>query len=79
MDSTGIHPDPHKVLAIQQVREPRNVSDVRRFLGMCNQMSKFIPNLAEKTRVLRELLLKDREWTWEHSQQDAFEILNNIL
>ena len=79
IDSTGIHPDPDKVSAIRDVKEPRSVSDVRRFLGMCNQMSKFIPNLAEKTRVLRELLLKEREWTWELAQREAFSNLKEIL
>ena len=49
------------------------------FLGMCNQMSKFIPNLAEKTRVLRELLLKEREWTWELAQREAFSNTKEIL
>ena len=49
MDSSGIHPDPDKVSAIRRVKEPCNISDVRRFLGMCNQISRFIPNLADKT------------------------------
>ena len=42
-------------------------------------MSKFIPNCAEKTRVLHELLLKDREWTWELAQREAFSNLKEIL
>ena len=46
VDPTGIRPDPEKVIAIRRVRTPQNVGDVRRFLGMVNQMSKFSPNLA---------------------------------
>lgn len=79
VDSSGIHPDPDKVSAIRRVKEPCNISDVRRFLGMCNQMSKFIPNLADKTKVLRELLLKGTEWTWEQAQKEAFNSLKEIL
>jgi len=37
IDRTGIRPDPDKVVAIQKVRTPANVGDVRRFLGMANQ------------------------------------------
>jgi len=58
---------------VQQVPVPKNVSDIRCFLGMANQMSKFAENLAEKTKPLWELLVKDKEWVWNESQQEAFE------
>ena len=48
VDKTGVRPDLAKVKAIQKVPIPKNVSDVRRFLGMVNQLGKFSPNLAEK-------------------------------
>lgn len=79
VDGSGIHPDPGKVSAIKKVREPRNVSDVRRFLGMLNQMSKFVPNLADKTKPLRELLHKDSLWTWEQPQREAFASAKELL
>jgi hypothetical protein len=59
VDKNGVRPDKAKVRAIQEVSKPKNVSDVRRFLGMVNQLGKFSPNLAEKTRPIRELLQKD--------------------
>ena len=59
IDSDGIHPDPDRVTAITKVRPPQNVGDVCRFLGMVNQMGKFCPNLADITKPLRELLVKD--------------------
>ena len=52
VDRMGVHPDPAKVKAIQEVPIPKSVGDVRRFLGMVNQMGKFSPNLAEKTKPL---------------------------
>ena len=58
VDSTGIRPDPNKVSAILKVPAPGNVGDVRRFLGMVNQLSKFAPHLAEATQPMRELLVK---------------------
>ena len=39
IDSEGIRLDPDKVSAIRQVPEPTNMGDVRRFLGMANQLS----------------------------------------
>ena len=72
IDQTGIRPDPDKISAIQKIKPPTCVSDVRRFLGLVNQMSKFIPNLAEITKPLRELLVKSKQWTWDRMQQSAF-------
>ncbi|XP_011406246.1 PREDICTED: uncharacterized protein K02A2.6-like [Amphimedon queenslandica] len=73
IDNTGVHPDPRKVSAIKNVPTPQTVGEVRRFLGMVNQLSKFIPNLAERTKSMRELLHKNRQWTWEEPQQEAFD------
>ena len=56
VDQTGVRPDCAKVKAIQEVPTPKNVGDIRRFLGMVNQLGKFSPNLSEKTRPLRDLL-----------------------
>jgi len=41
-------------------------------LGVANHLGKFIPNLADSTKSLRELLSKKSYWTWEESQQSAF-------
>ena len=43
---------------------PTSVSELRRFLGMANQLGKFTPNLAQITQPLRELLTKSRNWSW---------------
>ena len=74
-----VRPDPEKVRAIQDVQPPQNVGDVRRFLGMCNHLSKFSPNLAEKTKPLRELLNKRNQWTWGEPQQTAFPEVKEAL
>ena len=56
IDQHGIHPDAAKVSAIKDMKAPTNITELRRFLGMVNQMGKFIPQLAEATKPLRELL-----------------------
>ena len=79
IDGTGIKPDPAKVLAIQKMPTPKNISELRRFLGMVNHLSKFTPCLADKTKPLRDLLVKDRHWVWGEMQQKAFERLRQML
>ena len=45
VNSQGISPDPDKTKAILQMEEPKNIADVRCYLGMINQLSKFSPDL----------------------------------
>ena len=56
IDIDGIRKDPAKNKAITELREPKDVPDVRRFIGMVNQQMKFLPNLAEVTKPIRDLL-----------------------
>ena len=64
-----IEADPKKVQAILEMPEPQNVSDVRRFLGLVNQLGKFSPNLAEYSKPIRDLLKHKSAWVWESPQK----------
>ena len=72
VDKSGIRADPSKTSAILQMEPPKNVPELRRFLGMANQLGKFSPHLAEISQPLRELLSTRRSWTWGPDQQAAF-------
>ena len=79
ISSKGIEIDPEKTKAIEKMERPRNVSDLRRFLGMVNHLQKFITNLAEKTKPLRDLLSAKNEWYWGQAQDHAFcELKHNL-
>ena len=75
IDSGGIRKDPSKVKAITDMAEPQNIADLRRFLGLVNHLMKFCPDLAEKTKPLRDLLKKESAWVWGPAQQVAFQRL----
>ena len=47
MDHQGIQADTEKTTAIKEMSQPENVSELRRFLGMINQMGKFLCNVAQ--------------------------------
>ena len=76
---SGVSSDPNKVAAIRKMKEPTNVSEVRRFLGMTNQLSKFAPNLADQTKPLRDLLSSKNQWNWGESQRRAFSQIKDAL
>ena len=46
---------------------------------MVNHLAKFVPNLAETTQPLRELLVKNRLWTSTENQQSAFDKTKQLL
>ena len=70
--SDGIKPDPEKIEAIIDMPDPTNIHEVRSFLGMVNQFSKFTTNLAQLTKPLRDLIIKNTAWTWGPAQEQAF-------
>ena len=79
INGQGIKSDPEKTEAVRQMETPQNVGDVRRFLGMVNQLGKFIPHLANKTKPLRDLLSKKNQFSWGADQQKAFNDLKDEL
>ena len=72
LDQRGIQADPEKTSAIRELKTPTTVPELRRFMGMVNQLGKFTPNLAHLTQPLRELLSKGNTWVWGPEQSNAF-------
>ena len=68
VSSEGIAAVPEKIEAIRNLATPRNVAEVRSFLGMVNHVSKFADHLASKTKPLKELLKKKNIWVWGQPQ-----------
>ena len=79
LTAEGVQSDPDKVAAIIGMREPTSVKELRCFLGMVNQLSKFTPHLAEITKPLRDLLSKKNQWTWDQAQNQAFTAVKEAL
>ena len=51
----GVMQDPNRLLAVKEFKRPERASDVRRFLGLCNSLSKFTNVLLRSTTHLRAL------------------------
>ena len=58
----GISPDPMKTAAIKEMEAPTNITELRRFMGIINQLGKFSPRIAELSSPLRELLSTKNSW-----------------
>ena len=79
ISAKGIHPVPEKVSAVREAPRPKDVSQLRSFLGMVNYYGKFLPNLATLLRPLYDLLQSAKTWSWGDSQEQAFRKAKELL
>ena len=79
INGEGISADPSKASAILKMKQPATVTELRRFMGMVNQLGKFTPHLAELAQPLRELLSIKKAWTWGPPQEKAFQDIKNKM
>ena len=62
-----------KVEAVQQAPAPKNITELRSFLGLLNYYGKFMPNLSTLLHPLHQLLKGDHAWHWSQDCEQAFQ------
>jgi transposase InsO family protein len=72
IDAEGQHPLEDKLKAITCAPEPRNVTELRSFLGLLNYYGRFISQLSSILHPLNALLRKDVPWRWTKECRAAF-------
>ena len=75
----GVRPNPDNVDRIVKWLVPRNVTEVRAFLGMGNYYRRFIKDFAKKMQPLFELTKERHPFLWSSQCQEAFEALKKEL
>ena len=75
----GIRPDPSKVSAVRECEAPKNVKELRRFIGMVNYFRRFIHHFADRAEPLLCMMRGGIKWNWGAAQQKAFEDLKECL
>ena len=75
----GLHPNVRLTSAIQAFPRPKNLPEVRRFLGMASYYRRFIPNFARIAQPLHRLTGKDVPFTWSDEAESAFVTLKSKL
>ena len=75
IQADGTSPDPAKVEAVKEWPVPKNVTDVRSFVGFCSYYRRFIRNFAEIARPLHAVTRKNARFEWNEDCQVAFERL----
>ena len=87
VSENGIATDPEKISALKQWPRPRNIKDLRKFLGFAGYYRRYIRDYAKIVKCLNDLLVgqpktghktKSRnkfapKWQWNEEHQTAFE------
>ncbi|XP_068222164.1 uncharacterized protein [Palaemon carinicauda] len=72
LSEEGIAADPGKVSAIRDFPTPTNLTDLRSFMGLVNQLAEFTPEIAATAQPLRPLMSLKRAFVWTPDHDDAF-------
>ena len=79
IDAEGLHPLESKIEAMVKVPPPKNVAELKSFLGMVNYYAKFLPNLSTTISPLYTLLKKNSRWQWTEECSQAFLAAKGML
>ena len=79
VSSNGVSCDPKKISAVVDWPRPKNVKDVRSFLGYAQYYRKFVANFAHLAAPLYELTKNKRKFVWTEACTNAFELIKGKL
>ena len=79
ISAEGVSVEPQKIEAVVNWKPPKNVSEVRSFLGLAGYYRKFVERFSKITTPLTNLLKKDQKFEWSGTCQHSFEELRQRL
>ena len=79
LDAEGLHADPAKVKSVQSMEVPKDAAAVRRVLGMCQYLSKFIKDYAQLSAPMSDLLSDGEKFEMTPVRLKSFESLKKAI
>jgi len=71
--------DQVKVQGVDGWRRPKNLTELRGWMGFINFYRRFIKGFSKIARVLNELTKKDVPWEWTDKREEAFQTLKRLI
>ena len=65
----GIQPTEEKLRAIRDASTPRDLSQLKSFMGLLNYYGKYLPHLSSTLAPLYKMLSKGQVWHWGREQE----------
>ena len=76
----GIKSDPQKTIAVASLPAPKNnITDLRSFLGLANQLAFFLPDFSHLTCEMRNLVSTKNAFLWLNTHENEFRKLKAVL
>ena len=79
ISAEGIGPLPNKLDCIRNMPVPKDVKEIKQFLGLTGYYRKFVPWFADISRPLTTLMKKDTKFEWTPACQRSFNLLKETL
>ncbi|KAK5819228.1 hypothetical protein PVK06_024200 [Gossypium arboreum] len=79
VSASGIRVDPNKISAILNWKPPRNITEVRSFLGLAGYYRRFVKGFSTIATPMTKLLQKDVKFEWTEKCQKSFDQLKTYL
>ncbi|WVZ85175.1 hypothetical protein U9M48_032125 [Paspalum notatum var. saurae] len=75
----GVSVDPEKIEAVSNWKTPRNVTEIRSFLGLAKYYRRFIENFSRIAKPMTELLKDKVSFEWNDKCEESFQCLKDKL
>ena len=79
ISKAGIRANPTKIGEILDLPPPRNQKQLRRFFGIMQYQSRFLPTYTQEVAPLRTLLKKGEKWRWTPEMNETFVKVKNLF
>ena len=79
LSDEGIAADPGRVAALRDFPTPSNLTNLRSFMGLVNQLAEFTPDIALTAQPLRPLMSPKRSFVWTPDHDQAFKRVKQAL
>ena len=77
--SEGIKADPAKVEAIKEFPAPKDLTNLKSYLGLANQLGEFCPDLKQSLEPIKPLLSGKNAYAWNEELQKSFDKSKEVL
>lgn len=79
INKEGLHKDRSKIEAMLKVSRPKNILEIKAFVGMLQYYSRFMPRLAIILEPLYKLLRNNVKFQWTKDCEDSFNKAKKLL
>ena len=75
----GILPNPDKIKALKEFRNPTNAREVQEFLKIAEYYRRFVPGFSKVAGPLHNLTMQSMQFQWTPESQESFDRLKELL